>query len=135
MRKRILVADDEWAILELLRIRLSKWGFEVSVAQNAKEFENLAFTVKPDLVILDIWFGNPGAGLQIYEDVIQAGFDPEIPVIFISAMADGDKLPKRAMKGGRFAFYGKPFDFKMMLEDIDRLTENVEVRTSQRNFD
>lgn len=121
-KKKILIVDDEWSILELLRIKFSKRGFDVSVARDGKEFKRLAFEKQPDLVILDIWLGNQGGGPQIYDDIIRAGFNPEVPVIFISALVEEGQPPKHAPEGGRFALYGKPFDFEVLLTDVRRLT-------------
>jgi len=122
MKRKILVVDDEWAILELLRIKLTKKGFDVSTARNEKEFFERAFKDKPDLIILDIWLGNEGGGTKLYDEALDDGFDPEVPVIFMSALVEEGTPPKRASKGGRFALYGKPFDFNLMLEDIFCLT-------------
>ena len=122
MQKRILIIDDEKPILELLRLKLSRNGFDVSTARSRSEFWSEAFNHKPDLMILDIWLGKEGEGTQLYDDVIQAGFDPKIPVIFISALVDEGTPPKRALTGGRFALYGKPFNFELLVEDIRRLT-------------
>ncbi len=122
MRKKILIVDDEWSILELLRIKLVKQGFSVVTAQNEKEFWTLAFKEKPDLVILDIWLGNAGGGTGVYDEVLSAGFDPSVPVIFITALLEEGSPPKRVGNGERFALYGKPFNFNLLLEDIRKLT-------------
>ncbi len=116
--KKILVVDDEWGILELLRVKLTKRGFEVITAQNREEFFESVFKNKPDLVILDIWLGNDGGGPQLYDEAIERGLDPSVPVIFISALVEEGTPPKHAVRGGRYALYGKPFDFDVMLEDI-----------------
>jgi len=121
MAKKILVVDDEWSVLELLRIKLSKQGYEIATAKNAKEFWVSAFSEHPDLVILDIWLGDQGGGTQAYEEVIRAGVNPSIPVIFISALIEEGTPPKHAPKGGKFAVYGKPFDFDQMLAEIHQL--------------
>ncbi len=120
--KKILVVDDEWAILELLRIKLTKKGFDVITASNEKEFFEQVFENKPDLIILDIWLGNEGGGTKLYDVALDGGLDPDVPVIFMSALVEEGTPPKRASKGGRFALYGKPFDFNFLLEDIYCLT-------------
>src|SRR5437868_7284951 len=124
MKRKILVVDDEWAILELLRIKLEKKGFDVITARNEKEFFEQVFKSRPDLIILDIWLGNEGGGTKLYDQALDGGLDPEVPVIFISALVEEGAPPKRASKGGRFALYGKPFDFNLMLEDIFCLTNS-----------
>ena len=125
MKKRILVLDDEWGIRELLRLKFTKQGFDVSTARDEKEFWLLAFNEQPDLLILDIWLGNDGEGTRVYDQLLQAGFDPKVPVIFISALVDEGTPPKRAPEGGRFALYGKPFNFELLLEDVYKLTHQA----------
>jgi len=118
MKKRILVVDDERDILELLRVKLTKRGFDVMTAQTKQDFFERVFKDKPDLVILDIWLGNNDGGPQLHDEAIARGLDPALPVIFISALVDKGTPPKHAVRGGRYALYGKPFDFDVMLEDI-----------------
>lgn len=122
MKRKILVVDDEPGILELIRIKLTKKGFDVSTAKDEHEFFEQAFRNKPDLIILDIWLGNEGGGTRLYDEVLDGGFDPAVPVIFMSALVEEGKPPKRASVGGKFALYGKPFDFDLLLEDICCLT-------------
>lgn len=121
MKKKVLVVDDEKKILELLRIKLSKQNLDVVTAKNAKECWRQAFSQKPDLVILDIWLGEGAFGTQVYDEMLRAGFDSTVPVIFISALVDKDQAPTRAVEGGRYALFGKPIDFKIMLEEVHRL--------------
>ena len=121
MNRKILVVDDDWAILELLKVKLKKNGYQVATAQSAKEFWKRAFEQKPDLVILDIWLGEEGGGTKVYDEIITSGFDPSVPVIFMSALVEEGTPPKHAAKGGRFALYGKPFDFDQMLGEVESL--------------
>lgn len=121
VKKRILVVDDEWAVLELIRIKLTKNGYDVVTACNAAEFKERAFEANPDLLIVDIWLGNGGGGTQVYDELIASGFNASTPVIFMSALLEEGTPPKHAPAGGRFALYGKPFDFELMLKEIDQL--------------
>lgn len=51
---KVLVVDDEEAILELLKYNLEKEGYEVKVAVNGKLGVEAARKFKPDVVLLDI---------------------------------------------------------------------------------
>jgi len=51
---KVLVVDDEEAILELLKYNLEKEGYEVKVASNGNVGVDIARKFKPDLVLLDI---------------------------------------------------------------------------------
>jgi len=52
--KTVLVADDDSAIVQLIKFNLELEGFDVVVAYDGLAALDLAKTVKPDLLILDI---------------------------------------------------------------------------------
>ena len=123
MKKRIFVVDDEWAILELLRIKLTRRGCDVMVARNKNEFLENVFAYKPHLIILDIWLGSEHGGTKLYDEALARGFDPEVTAIFFSGLVQEGTPPKRVSSDRRFALYGKPFDFDIMIEDIFSLLD------------
>jgi len=51
---KVLVADDEPDILEIVRYKLEAEGYEVATASNGEEALQKARSVKPDLIILDV---------------------------------------------------------------------------------
>ena len=117
--KRILIVDDEWAILELLRVTFSLAGHEVSLAQNDVEFRREALASRPDVIILDIMLGDKN-GMQVYEQLLGEGFDPKVPVVFLSALAS-DRPPTPPRAGRTFALLGKPFDPAKLVQEIHSL--------------
>ncbi|MBI3314231.1 MAG: response regulator [Candidatus Omnitrophica bacterium] len=127
MSSKILVVDDEKQIRELLRHKLSTLGFEVSTAKNGKEFSGNALQEKPDLIILDIWLKHE-MGTDVYDDLLVHGFDPAVPVIFITALVEG--YPKRfsleANSSRKFALFSKPFDFERLASEIRCLLNQEE---------
>jgi len=52
--EKILLVDDELAIIEFLSYNLTKEGYEVTTTTNGKEAIALAQKIKPDLIILDV---------------------------------------------------------------------------------
>lgn len=63
-RKKILVADDEPDILELLDYALRKEGYEVIKAHDGEETMRLARSLQPDIILLDIMMpGLDGIGV------------------------------------------------------------------------
>ena len=52
--KKILIADDEADILEIIQYSLSKEGFEVYTAKDGVQAYEKAKQIEPDLIILDI---------------------------------------------------------------------------------
>ena len=129
MKRRILVVDDEHSILELLRYKLSNQGFEVVTAANAWEFWCEALTIKPDLIILDIWLKGR-LGTEVYNELLLNGLDSNIPIIFITALLE-DCSPSHARPGVKYALYGKPFDFDELTKGVNCLLENVAQRSQE----
>ncbi|MGB9840515.1 response regulator, partial [Thermovenabulum sp.] len=54
MKNKILVVDDEKPIVDILKYNLSKEGYEVVAAFDGEEAVEIAFSEKPDLILLDI---------------------------------------------------------------------------------
>ena len=137
MGQKILVVDDEKPIRELLRHKLSVLGFEVVTAKNAKEFSECAFAQKPDLIILDIWLKNK-IGPDVYHELLRVGFDEEVPVIFITALIEGEPKRTQMLPGKKYALYSKPFDFEKLVHEIHYLlnqsTCEEKTRDSQKRF-
>ena len=130
MKRRILVVDDQLAMRELLKFRLVKRGYDVVTAKDEREFWNSALDVRPDLIILDVLLDNR-LGTEIYDSFLNFGLDPNIPVIFITALVE-KQSPKRIKSGAKYALFSKPFDFdklmrtatKFLNESKDSITED-----------
>ena len=52
--KKILTVDDEKPIVDILKFNLEKEGFSTAVAYDGEEAINLALSIKPDLILLDL---------------------------------------------------------------------------------
>jgi DNA-binding response OmpR family regulator len=120
-KKKILIVDDEWSLQEFLKWKLADSGYDIAVAQNGTEFHQQAREIKPDLIILDILLPD-GLGTDHYEALLRSGFDRNIPVIFLSALAQ-EQPPKLSPKEGRFALFGKPFDYQELMSEIKKLLD------------
>ena len=54
MNKRILVADDEKAVVKVLKDRFIHWGYEVDTAFDGEETLQKVSSFKPPLLLLDL---------------------------------------------------------------------------------
>ncbi|MBN1874215.1 MAG: response regulator transcription factor [Anaerolineae bacterium] len=54
MKKKILVIDDDLALLTMMKIVLQKDGFEVGIASNGKDGIRAAYETRPDVIVLDV---------------------------------------------------------------------------------
>jgi CheY-like chemotaxis protein len=122
---RILIVDDEDAILTLMRFILEKVGHEVATARNGLEALNALgveppdYTVElPDLVLLDVMMpvmDGHAACKRIQADP-RAG---KLPVIIVTAK--GDMRSLFGSMPGVAAFFSKPFDPKALREAVDAI--------------
>jgi DNA-binding response OmpR family regulator len=102
---RILVADDDRNIAELVRMYLRKAGYEVIVAGDGHEAERVLREEHVDLAILDIMMPGPD-GLQIVRHLRKRS---DLPVIFLSARtSDVDKVS--GLQFGADDYVTKPFN-------------------------
>ncbi len=84
MGQRVLVVDDEAAIVELVSYNLSREGFEVLVTADGAEALKMARKEAPDLVILDVMLPSM-SGLDVCRQLRR---ETEIPIILLTARKD-----------------------------------------------
>jgi DNA-binding response OmpR family regulator len=102
---RILVADDDRNIADLVRMYLVKAGYDVAVARDGDETLKLLKERPFDLAVLDIMMPGPD-GLQIIRNLRKRS---EMPVIFLSARSsDIDKVA--GLQLGADDYVTKPFN-------------------------
>lgn len=102
---RILVADDDRNIADLVRMYLTKAGYEVVVARDGDEAQRQLREQTFDLAVLDIMMPGPD-GLQIIRNLRKRS---ELPVIFLSARSsDVDKVA--GLQFGADDYVTKPFN-------------------------
>jgi DNA-binding response OmpR family regulator len=87
MPKRVVVVDDDKEVQEIVTFALKRSGFEVAVASNGREFQDLLTTYTPDLVILDVMM--PGFdGYQLFGSLRKNAATQHVPVIIMTAHAE-----------------------------------------------
>ncbi|MBA2573143.1 MAG: sigma-54-dependent Fis family transcriptional regulator, partial [Gemmatimonadetes bacterium] len=102
---KILVIDDESAILDTVRILLRREGFEVCTALGGVQGVEKLHEFRPDLVLTDVRM--PGSnGLDILGAAQQ--LDPTLPVILMTAQVSLQSAI-RAVNEGAFYYLQKPF--------------------------
>lgn len=103
---RILVAEDELLVAEIIRAKLAGLGYEVpAVVASGEQVVELAREFRPDLVLMDIQLAGEMDGV---EAAGQIRTDLGIPVVYLTAYADEATL-ERAKISGPFGYVLKPF--------------------------
>jgi DNA-binding response OmpR family regulator len=109
---KILVIDDDEDILEVIRISLKFYGFDVKALSSATNIHQVVRQYQPSLILLDIIL--PGkSGIQLCKEL--KNLNIEIPLILFSAAAKQGK-DFSACKADDFI--SKPFDILHLVNTI-----------------
>jgi DNA-binding response OmpR family regulator len=119
MRKKILVADDEIAIQELLKVNLEAEGYAVVPAYNGKEALRLIGEERPDLLILDVSMPEMD-GWEVCGKLKGGEEKNPLPVIFLSAFTQKVDI-ERGIELGAKDFITKPFNIKVLMQKVNKL--------------
>jgi len=120
IKSKILIIDDETAILHALQIFLEQQGYGVeTVAGYNNLFENTKSEDLPDIIIMDVLLSNED-GRVVAQELKSDPKTKHIPIVMISAHPGADKT---TMRTGADAFLAKPFDASILLDIIQRLTK------------
>ncbi|MFA6092478.1 MAG: response regulator [Elusimicrobiota bacterium] len=117
-RKRILIADDDPDLLELLKMDLTFQGYEILTAVDGKEALALAQKESFDLVLLDVMMPYIDGYHVAYELTSKLGAN--VPKIIIMTSRDTVREKGIAMMSGALSVIQKPFG---MAELHQRLAE------------
>ena len=108
-RARVLIADDETAVREVLRNFLTRQGYLVSAVETGREALDAVTTFQPDVIVVDMVM--PGlSGVDVLAALRRAGV--HVPVILISAH------DVRDVGEGFFAVLVKPFNLRMLADAV-----------------
>ncbi len=112
---KILVADDEQDICEILQYNLEIEGYEVSCVNSAEDALDLILNAEnknelPDLILLDVMMGEM-SGFQLALKLKENPDTAPIPVIFITALDDEDNIVK-GLNIGADDYMSKPLSMK-----------------------
>lgn len=113
---KIVIAEDEPDIRELIAFTLRFAGYEVITGSNGEEGYQLTRTERPDLVMLDVRMPK----LTGYEACKRIKSEPEladIPVIFLSAKGQETEI-EQGLAAGAEEYLLKPFAPDQLVERV-----------------
>ena len=114
-KKKILVADDDPAILDVLTLLLEEVGYEVESTVDEATLQAFP-NGYPDLLLLDIWMsGWNGQDMCVFLKSREA--TKHLPIILISANKETERIAREA---GADDFLTKPFDLDELVGKIER---------------
>lgn len=114
MAKKILVADDEKHIVQIVQFNLEKKGnYEVVVASDGEMALEMARLEKPDLIISDIMMPKM-TGFELFEELRMDESIKHIPFIILTAKGQ-DSYFEEGQEKGILHILTKPFSPKALL--------------------
>lgn len=117
--RRVVVADDEPDIADLLAMSLEMSGYDVRTAYDGEAARELVLQTLPDLVILD-WMMPRMDGIEVLTTLRARTQTRDIPVVMLSAKASDNDVWQGWEAGANY-YMTKPFDFDGLLRFISYL--------------
>ncbi|MDD5369303.1 MAG: response regulator transcription factor [Anaerolineaceae bacterium] len=126
MKERILIIEDDEAILKMLRRSLVYEGYQVDTATEGQTGLNLARDQHPDLIVLD-WMLPGMDGLEVCQRLRSAG---NVPILMLTAK---DTIQDRVqgLDAGADDYLVKPFELDELLARLRALLRRTQPDRSQ----
>ncbi len=112
-KEKILIVDDEAAVIAFLKRFLESKGYDVYTAVDGESAIKMVQKYSPDVVLLDIIMPGIG-GIEALKEIKKN--DPSVTVVMATAVSD-EELARRALELGAYDYITKPFNFNY-LEDV-----------------
>ncbi len=116
MGKKVLVIDDDLAILEVIKIILEDKGYEVNIISDSTRVMSYFDSVMPNLVLLDFWMSGLN-GRKVAALIKGRENGKRIPLIMISANHEVEKISEEV---GADGFLAKPFDIDDLVNTVEK---------------
>lgn len=124
--KKILVVDDEQSILTLLKFNLEQNGFQVYTAENGVDALDIARTLKPEAIVLDLMLPLKD-GIEVAKELRQDKINT--PILMLTAKDDElDKII--GLEIGADDYMTKPFSPREVVARIKAILRRVELESS-----
>lgn len=114
--KTILVVDDDFELVEGLRLMLEKQGYSVLRASDGHQAKHAIYQQKPDLVILDMMMPRMG-GYPVLEHFKGK---PDAPPIIMMTANEGSRHKAYAEYLGVIDYIRKPFAIERLMETVQK---------------
>ncbi|WP_437970702.1 response regulator [Sorangium sp. So ce260] len=127
----LLIVDDAPANLAVIIAHLEDEGFEIAIAQDGEEALERAELLRPDLILLDVVLVPGIDGFETCRRLKASASTREIPVIFMTALADtADKVA--GFEAGGVDYVTKPFQLD---EVVARVRTHLAMHAMRRKIE
>ena len=119
---RILIAEDERDIRDLITFTLSFSGYEVIATCNGEEAYQASLREIPDLILLDVRMPRM-TGYEVCKLLKEQESTKNIPIVFLSAKGQESEV-KMGLEAGAEEYILKPFSPDQLVERIKAILKS-----------
>lgn len=129
---KILIADDEPDILEIIQYNLSREGYQVMTARDGDDALMKAKSFLPDLIILDIMMPYKN-GVEVCEILRKQPAFKDTLIIFLTALNDEGSQVK-GLETGADDYISKPVSPKVLISRVNALFRRVHKEPQEKQI-
>jgi DNA-binding response OmpR family regulator len=122
---KILIAEDERDIRDLIEFTLSYAGHEVVKASNGAEAVELATQAMPDLIVMDVRMPKM-TGYEACRELKTIDAVKDIPVVFLSAKGQESEIDT-GLDAGAYEYILKPFAPEQLTQRIREILASFNI--------
>ncbi|MDB5230145.1 MAG: response regulator [Chitinophagaceae bacterium] len=127
--KKILIADDEQDILNIISYNLSEQGYEIFTARDGNEALDQARKIHPELIILDVMMPYKN-GIEVCQ-ILRAHNDfKNTLIVFLTAMND-ESSEIKGLETGADDYISKPISPKVLNSRVNALFRRINKETDK----
>lgn len=131
MKNKVLVVDDEQSIVTLLQYNLEQAGFEVVTAMDGLAGKQLAESMAPDIIVLDLMLPKMD-GIEVCKQLRQQKI--MTPILMLTAKDDEfDKI--LGLELGADDYMIKPFSPREVVARVKAILRRVQIQTNSNEAD
>lgn len=130
MARKVLIADDEPDIVEILKYNLEKEGYDVITAKDGNEAFDRAIQHNPDLIVLDMMMPKK-SGMEVLELLrLQPAFRDTL-IMFLTALND-ETTQLKSFRTGADDYVSKPVSTSVFVSKVNALFRRVKKPDSNK---
>jgi two-component system, OmpR family, alkaline phosphatase synthesis response regulator PhoP len=131
MKNKVLVVDDEQSIVTLLQYNLEQAGFEVVTAMDGLAGKQLAESIAPEIIVLDLMLPKMD-GIEVCKQLRQQKI--MTPILMLTAKDDEfDKI--LGLELGADDYMIKPFSPREVVARVKAILRRVQIQTNSNEAD
>ncbi len=126
--KKMLIAEDDLNILELLRMYMEKEGFQVETATDGGEALTKYKKFNPDIILLDVMMPVLD-GVEVCASIRR---ESKVPIIMLTAKGEVDDRV-HGLESGADDYIPKPFEMREVIARIRAVLRRTDAAASEQN--